>query len=47
MVQKTRDSYNVDVVARTIGRTALEDQPHRRLLADHVRAERAHLVSML
>ena len=47
MMEKTRDSYNVDTVAQILGRAALEDQAHRRLIADHVRAERRHLGTML
>lgn len=47
MSGKTRDSYNLDVIAQILGKAALEDQQYAQRLARHVRTERRHLAERL
>ena len=44
---KTRDSYNVDVIAQRLGVAALEDRDHASLAWLHVRQERARVADEL
>ena len=50
LLHKTRDSYNVDVLAQRLAQAGLRDQPHARQTWNHVRSERTrvgeHLAAM-
>jgi len=47
MLEKTRDSYNVDAIAQRVATAALQDQVHARHSWDRVRSERARLHAAL
>jgi histidinol-phosphate aminotransferase len=47
MLNKTRDSYNVDAIAQRLATAALEDQDYARSTWDRVRSERARVTTAL